>query len=345
MEKLKTRVEIFKELFPSEPKFRVKQINEGLFNFKNNCFDDLLNFKKEQREEMKKSLSFMTVKKASIFQSKHQDTYKAIVKGVDGQRFETVLMENKKGAYTICVSSQIGCAMKCNFCATGMMGFKRNLLSDEIVDQYRFWRYFLLTENIDKRISNIVFMGMGEPMANYQNVKDAINTILDNTDLGPTKITVSSVGILPMLTKSLTDLSWPNVRIAISLHSADAKRRKEIVPTTQEGFLEKLVVWVNEYHRLKGSKKHHITFEYTLINGVNDSVENAKLLAKYIKQTGNSKINVIPLNPVPGKEYETSHNDRIKVFKETLRKYHLDVTQRKTMGEDIAAACGQLLVK
>jgi 23S rRNA (adenine2503-C2)-methyltransferase len=273
--------------------------------------------------------------------------------------FETVLMGNAREQWTVCVSSQIGCAMGCVFCATGKMGFKRHLTADEIADQIRFWREFLTKKpGIAQRISNVVFMGMGEPFANIENVKTAIDLWIKYTDLGPTHITVSTVGILPALEKVLTDKTWPPVRIAISLHSADEKRRKTIVPSTEEGFLKKLADWCVRYGKIHGNRRHHLTFEYTLINEVNDSPEHATLLAKYIRLAGRApdgltpslsrggpKLNVIPLNAVAGSLLRKSQRNRIEQFKAIILGSGLDVTERRTMGDDISAACGQLALE
>jgi len=244
------------------------------------------------------------------------------------------------------VSSQIGCSMRCSFCATGAMGLKRSLTSDEIVDQYRFWKYFLAQRpSLPQRISNIVFMGMGEPLANYDVIKQTIHTWFKYTDLGPTKITVSTVGILPRLEKLLEDPDWPSVRIAISLHSANEVKRKEIVPTSVPDFLTRLAKWTHDYDKRYGNRRHWITFEFILINGVNDSDEHAEELARYVKKTAARKINIIPYNPVKGKVFERSQEKNIDHFKSVLRSHGIDVTQRKTMGDDIAAACGQLAVE
>ena len=298
------------------------------------------------RDTLIKDVPWISSTLFHMFKNQRGDTYKAVLKTPDGKFFETVLMANKREQWTICVSSQIGCAMKCTFCATGTMGLTRSLTSDEIVDQYRFWKNFL-KENPDlaQRISNVVFMGMGEPLANYDNVKSAVTTWLEQTDLGPTRITVSSVGILPLLEKILTDPTWPHVRIAISLHSANLERRKEIVPTTAPDFLNKLADWSNLYAKTLGNRRHYITYEYTLLNEVNDTEEHAEELADYILTTGSSKINVIPYNPVAGKSFQRSQDDRIKKFKSILRERGINVTQRRTMGDDIAAACGQLVAQ
>lgn len=344
--KIISRKEKFKELFPNAPAFRLKQIEQALFNPSIWSWEEVSTLDKPMREILSSQVPWMSVIHNKVYTSKNQDTFKAVLSSIDDKQFETVLMANKKGQWTICVSSQIGCAMKCVFCATGTMGLKRSLLADEIVDQYRFWKKFLLAKpNLPQRISNVVFMGMGEPMANYENVKEAINIWLKYTDIGPTKITVSSVGILSQLEKILVDKDWPRVRIAISLHSANQTKREEIVPTTIPDFLKKLADWSQRYAKTLGTQKHHITYEYILINEVNDTPQFAHELGKYISKTGSSKINVIPYNPVEKKSFKRSVQNRIDDFKEILLSYNIDVTQRKTMGDDISSACGQLVTE
>jgi 23S rRNA (adenine2503-C2)-methyltransferase len=341
-----TRKSILDEFFPNEPNFRIKQIKAGLFDPKYKNIEDITPLPKQMRETLaEQDFPWMSVRLHKLFESENGDTWKAILKGADERLFETVLMRNKREQWSICVSSQIGCAMKCTFCATGTMGLKRSLTADEITDQYRFWQQFVATrEDLDERISNVVFMGMGEPMANYDNVKEAIQTWLDNTDIGPTKITVSSVGILSQLERVLNDDDWPPVRIAISLHSANQTKREEIVPTTVPDFLGHLADWSHRYQTIKGNRNHHITYEYVLLAGVNDTPEIARELATYIAKTGVSKVNVIPYNPVEGKDFTRGDQDRIDEFKDILRARDITVTQRKTMGDDIAAACGQLVI-
>ncbi len=361
------------ELFPDAPSYRRAQIECAVFDPALTGWDQVSTLPKAMRETLEREVPWMSVSLAASFVSKRGDTVKALLATHDGQRFESVLMANRRGQWTICVSSQIGCAMKCTFCATGAMGLKRSLSAEEIADQYRVWRQYLAEHNDElthgtadivggdesdddedaapsspdtlrssQRISNVVFMGMGEPLANYENVKKAIAMWLSYTDLGSTRITVSTVGVLPQLEKLLTDPTWPPVRIAISLHSANQERRKEIVPTTAPRFLEKLADWAKRYEELHGNRRHHVTFEYTLLSGVNDTPELARELAAYVTKTGATKVNVIPWNPVFGKPFERSQRDRIDAFKKILRDKGVTITERKTMGDDIAAACGQL---
>lgn len=331
-----------KEILESFKPFKKRLFFQAYFDLNNHSFSDFTNFSKSERNLMEHHLHFQVFKKETIFESKKGDTFKALLETYDGLKIETVLMENARGAYTICVSSQVGCAMGCTFCATGTMGLKRNLEFIEILAQYRFWSKFIKNRRLDKEILNVVFMGMGEPLANYLNVRETLNVWIDLKLLGPTRITVSTVGVLPALQRILVDPLWPNVRIAISLHSADSRKRKEIVPTTVARFHQKLIDWSRAYFKKFSSNRLRVTFEYTLIDGVNDSLEHAKELANYILEFGKAKLNVIPLNAVPGQAFEPSQKENINLFKNKVLHMGVDVTQRKTMGEDINAACGQL---
>ncbi len=334
----------FKRLFGDIPKYRLKQIYTAQFGGDCDSWQSISTLPQTMRDKLGDIL-WISVRAITIQESANKDTYKAVLEGYDDKKFETVLMRNKKEQWSICVSSQVGCAMKCTFCATGDMGLKRSLTEDEIADQYRFWFEFLCKNNLpNPRISNVVFMGMGEPMANYDNVKIAIHRWLDYTDLGPTKITVSTVGVLSQMRRLLDDPDWPIVKIAISLHSADQTRREEIVPTTPPDFLKKIIDWSHEYNNKLGNRSHHITYEYTLLAGVNDSLEDAKLLGSFVRKTAFSKVNVIPYNPVKGKLFSRTDIERKTIFKDTLRLMGINVTERKTMGDDIDAACGQLSI-
>jgi len=340
---LLTREQRFRSLFPAAPAFRFRQAEEALFKTGAAGWGSVSVFPKAMRETAEREIPWMSVQVHHVYQSKDQETFKAVLLTEDKLRFETVLMGNAREQWTVCVSSQVGCAMGCVFCATGAMGLKRSLSGDEIMDQLRFWHTFLSSRPaLAARISNVVFMGMGEPLANYDHVKKAIHAWLAYTDIGATHITVSTVGVLPMMEKILSDPEWPPVRIAISLHSADQAEREKIIPSTGPKFLEKLADWCRRYQQILGNRRHHLTFEYTLISNVNDAEEQAEKLARYLKKAGKPKLNVIPLNTVIGKKFSRSAQERIDRFKAVLLRHGIDVTQRRTMGDDIAAACGQL---
>lgn len=342
-----SRHQQFETLFPHEPAFRWKQIEAGLFSDAQS-WNELSTIPKTMRDRLV-SIPWMTIVLDQIHVSGNGDTHKALLKVNGEKQIETVLMKNPRGAWTICVSSQVGCAMRCGFCATGKMGLTRSLTADEIVDQYRFWMNYLATSSTlstsstSNRISNIVYMGMGEPLANYEEVKASLNALLTHTDLGRTRITVSTVGVLPRLEQILTDKDWPHVRLAVSLHSAIPETRKQIVPTSYDDFLPKLENWAKRYLEIFGNRRHHLTFEYVMLKDVNDTPAHAKVLAIFVNRIGHVRVNLIPYN-LTGVEFECSEDAVIKQFLETLEDRNVTATRRRTIGSDIAAACGQLIV-
>lgn len=364
---IQSRREQFEALFPDEQSFRWKQIEDAFFSSAKE-WEDVTTISKIMREKLT-AIPWMSVTAKTVQVSGNGDTHKVLLQVAGDKEIETVLMKNRAGAWTICVSSQVGCAMRCGFCATGKMGLTRSLIADEIVDQYRFWKGYEgikgfkgieekalsltpstplkplnpSTPSTPFRISNIVFMGMGEPLANYEEVKAALNTLLKFTDIGTTRITVSTVGVLPRLEQLLTDPDWPHVRLAVSLHSAIEETRKKIVPTSYDEFLPKLADWAKRYLQKFGNRRHHLTFEYVMLKGVNDTPAHAKALSTFVNRIGRIKVNLIPYN-LTGVEFERSTDSAIDQFLQTLHANRLIATTRRTMGEDIAAACGQLIV-
>ena len=351
------------------PRYRLQQIETALFDPKNSGWNDISTLPKDLRETLSQEIPWMTIEAEHILESKRKDCFKGAFTTIDKKRIESVLMRNARGHWTICVSCQVGCAMNCSFCATGKMGFTRNLSSDEIVDQYRFWNIFLHKSwsgtapvpdpfpergqvhrnvpdpetNPSQRITNIVYMGMGEPLANYENVKTSLNRILKNTDIGHTRITVSTVGVLPQMQKLLGDPEWPPVKIAISLHSADPVTRKEIVPSTADRFFDRLAEWMRDAYAKNPTRRNHITFEYILIEGVNETKEDAKKLIHFAQNAGVPvKVNLIPYNKTPGNAFTQSALERQNAFQKMLEYAGITATIRKPMGDDIAGACGQL---
>ncbi|OGI21028.1 MAG: hypothetical protein A3J06_00745 [Candidatus Moranbacteria bacterium RIFCSPLOWO2_02_FULL_48_19] len=363
-----TRKEQFFSLFPEAPPFRFRQFETALFDPSFKDFSGISTMPFLMRERLDEKMPWLALRPAHVLESVKKDTYKAVVTLGDEARVETVLMHNARGQWTVCVSAQVGCAMACTFCATGKMGFTRNLISDEIVDQYRFWKMFLHERpKLPERISNVVFMGMGEPLANYDAVKLAIQELLKHTDLGPTHITVSTVGLLPMLRKILKDPEWPAVRLAVSLHSADSETRKAMMPTSFDTFLEELMVWTKEYFEKNESRRRHLTFEYVMLSKINDTEMHAEALIRFARRVGKVRINLIPYNFTPqnskriagparndsrsdsGRQAGSVYRDSLSVdftrFETLLKEAGVTVMRRRTMGDDIAAACGQLIVE
>lgn len=346
-----SRREKFATLFPDAPTFRWRQMEGALFSPAFQSFSDVSSMPLAMRASLAQALPWLSLTEVVVLPSASKDTYKAIVETVDGKRVETVLMQNARSQWTVCVSSQVGCAMACTFCATGTMGFSRNLLADEIVDQVRFWEIYLrksptLRDSKGEplsRISNVVYMGMGEPLANYDHVKESLRLLLGYTDIGLTRITVSTVGLLPMLQKLLRDPTWPAVRLAVSLHSADPNTRAQMMPSSYQGFLDGLETWTKAYFDTFASRRRHLTFEYVMLSQVNDTMHHAGALIRFARRVGKVRINLIPYN-FTGSVYRDSLPGDFERFQKQLEDAGVTVTRRRTMGDDISAACGQLVV-
>jgi len=337
------------EILSKEKPFRRDQIFRAWFDLNISGYETITTLPAPLRESLKAE-AWITVKEIIVKQSKAGNTFKALLKLADDQTIETVLMardslkKSKDGKrYTICVSTQVGCPMNCAFCATGESGFCRNLDWREIVDQYRFWQKFLhdYLGAAKEKIDNIVLMGQGEPLANYENVKGALNLLLQYTDVGPSKITLSTAGIGEMMDKMIEDEDFPPVRFALSLHSAIESTRKIIMPSHRPGFLEFLPEWASRYHKHISSRAHFIGLEYTLLAGVNDDDNHLKALIKLASKMGRVRINLIPYNAAAG-EFRGSSPEIIKKWHEALMAAGFTSTIRFSQGQDIEAACGQL---
>lgn len=344
-----------KEILSSEPTYRQKQIEKAWFDVKIDSYDNITTLPLELRTKLK-SFSWLTVKPFKLQKSSSDNTRKILFELHDGKLIETVVMGRKNlkegstdetpDRYTICISSQAGCPMRCAFCATGRAGFKRNLLAEEIIDQYRYCQRLLAGENA--RINNIVVMGQGEPLLNYDNMKRALNVLLKNTDLGETKITVSTAGVVPAMDQVLEDNDFPAVRWAVSLHSAIEDSRKKIMPSHRKDFLDFLVDWSKRYHKKFGTRTHFIGLEYIMLGGINDDDEHLKALIKLCKKMPHIRINLIPYNHT-GSEPVDNINFFNRTAPEIIEKWHKTLmdagfvsTIRYSQGQDIAAACGQL---
>lgn len=322
-----------------EPTYRYTQIERAWFTLPS--WENVTTIPKELREKLTAQFAWLSLVGTKVLTSPRDGTKKAIVTLADGSKVEAVLMPNAKGKYTVCVSSQVGCGMACTFCATGKMGLKRNLTPDEIVDQVRFWRF----TQPDCTISNIVFMGMGEPMVNYDAVRQSLHILIDQMHIAPTRITVSTVGVSVILKKILTDTDFPPVRIAFSLHAGTDATRLSIVPSHKTTSMKKIFEWAQAYIDTLSNRRHHLTFEYVMLAGVNDMPTEARALVKLFSPVKHRiKFNLIPWNPI-GKEFHTSKEEALHVFADILEQADFTTTIRYSKGLDIAAACGQLIVK
>jgi 23S rRNA (adenine2503-C2)-methyltransferase len=313
--------------------YRVSQILKWTYLRQADSFEIMTDLSKELRNLL--SLHFTIARLEKIHVETSQDgARKYLFKLRDGNHIESVLIP-ERNHYTLCISSQVGCAHGCRFCRTAQRGFIRNLTRGEIVAQVRD----VLNDLDDvKRLSNIVFMGMGEPLANYDNLIGAIETITDS-DVGlkfsNRRVTVSTAGLAPKLSKLGRD---SRVNLAISLNATDNKTRDMIMPINRKYPIEKLIEACRLFPLGPGRR---ITFEYVLIKGVNDSIEDAERLVSLLKPI-KSKINLIPFNEHEGSEFLRPEDSVINRFQEILIKNHYTAIIRHSKGEDISAACGQL---
>ncbi len=257
----------------------------------------------------------------------------------DGLFTETVVMPSENRV-TLCLSSQVGCRMGCTFCQTGKIGFKRNLSSGEILSQILIGNQRLKAMGDDRQITNVVFMGMGEPLDNYKEVVNACRTMIDPKFFGLSKhrITISTSGLVPELRRLAIDLP---VRLAISLHSADDIRRSSLMPVNRKYPLEELKKALMEY---PAPSRYGITFEYVMIQDENDSLADAKKLVKFLHGI-KAKVNLIPMNHFPGSSLSSSEQERIDTFQKYLSDRSIPAPVRYSRGQDVSAACGQLAAK
>jgi len=322
-----------------EKPFRADQVMQWIYRRGLDDFDGMTNVAKDLREKMKGWFSIQTPELIAE-QTSTDGTRKWVLRLDGGNAVETVYIpEDNRG--TLCISSQVGCAMDCSFCSTGKQGFNRNMTTAEIIAQVWFVAKALGSDFQNERvISNVVFMGMGEPMANYQPVVTAIRILLDDFGFGLSKrrVTVSTSGLVPFMDRLREDV---DVALAVSLHAPNDDLRDELVPINRKYPLGELMDACHRYTQRKGPKAH-IVYEYVMLDGVNDSLGHAKELARLL---GNlpAKINLIPFNPFPKAGYKRSPSERIRAFADYLRSRDIVCTTRKTRGDDIDAACGQLV--
>lgn len=297
-------------------------------------FEAMTDISKRLREQLQQ-VAEIRIPELIFVQPALDGTRKWLIELEDGQRIETVYIPDD-GRSTICVSSQVGCALDCSFCSTAQQGFNRNLSVAEIIGQV-----WIAARELGSPPSNIVMMGMGEPLANFDAVVTAMNIMQDDLAYMVSKyrVTVSTSGIVPALNKlkQLCDIS-----LAVSLHAPDNALRDELVPINRKYPLEELIPACREF--VRGDKRRKVTWEYVMLDGVNDSLQHAKALIRLLEGTP-SKVNLIPFNPFPGSRYQVSPPERVEVFRQRLKRSGIIATTRKTRGDDIDAACGQLVGK
>jgi len=321
------------------PAFRSRQIVEAIYKKGIKDFSDMTSLPKNLREDLTKNEKIYSLDPITIQSSPSSQTEKVLFFLHDNQKIETVLMNYADGRHTVCVSSQAGCQLGCKFCATGMLKFGRNLTYQEICDQILFFHQKLIRQN--DHLTNIVYMGMGEPFMNYENVITSIK-YLNNEDyfnLGARRITISTAGVCDGIDKlSLEPLQ---VNLAISLHAPNQQIREKIMPIARRFNLETLMKSVENYLE---KTNRRVSYEYVMLKDINDSPENAGELAKLIKNQL-CHVNLIPYNKTDHPDIDQSNREKIQNFKNILTDLGINATIRMTMGQDIDAACGQLANK
>ena len=324
----------------NEPTFRLKQIIKSIYQ------DGILDFNKINNipKLLKEKLIDFKILSFGIDELKEGvDSVKALLSLEDGNFIESVLIKNSTG-FTVCISTQVGCTMNCSFCATGQNGFKRNLTSEEITDQILFWKNYLSDKKIGN-ITNIVYMGMGEPFLNYENVKESIKKFIDPGffNIGARSISVSTSFPSSVNIEKFTK-EFPQVNLAISLHFADNKKRSLYMPINEKTDLLDIQKFIEKYLEINNRK---IFLEYIMLDDINDNEYDANKLIEFVKVIRKNyliHINLIKYNST-FKNFNSSKKEKIIKFEHYLLREGISVTMRKSMGEDINGACGQLAGK
>lgn len=315
-----------------EKAFRAKQLYQWLHEKLADNFDEMTNLSAAFREKLKEEYFLTSLKKLDVKISAIDGTRKYLFGLSDGNVIESVWMKYKHGN-SVCISSQVGCRMGCRFCASTLDGLERNLLPSEMLDQI-----YQIQKDTGERVSNVVVMGSGEPMDNYDNLLKFIRLLSSEGGLNISQrnITVSTCGIVPGIRRFADE--GLSVTLALSLHAPNDEVRKTLMPVANSYPLSEVMAACHEYFEKTGRR---LTFEYSLVKGVNDNLDEARALVKLIKHQ-NGHVNLIPVNPIKERDYVQSNREAIEVFKNYLEKNGINVTIRREMGRDINGACGQL---
>lgn len=328
-----------------EPKFRAKQIYQWVYVHGATSFEQMTNLSKDLRARLAEKFS-LTRPKIVTEQISKDKTHKWLLEFADGQRIETVYIpESDRGS--VCISTQVGCAVGCTFCHTGSQKITRNLTAGEIVSQFMVardvYKEWPSTSQENRLISNIVVMGMGEPLHNVDNVIAALKLLTDGDGIAISKrkVTLSTSGIVPNMLRIAKETG---VKLAVSLHAPNNEKRSQIMPINKRYPIEEILQACQEYQKIVTSR--FITFEYLMLDGINDSLDDARQLIDLMKKFKiGAKFNLIPFNPWPGCPYKPSSNNRVHAFAKELEKAGFAAPIRIARGQDILAACGQLKSK
>lgn len=315
-----------------EKKFRAKQIYEWLHVKLAEDFDEMTNISKDLKSKLRENCYITALEPVEVLTSKIDGTQKYLFRLSDGNVIESVLMKYKFGN-SVCISTQVGCRMGCRFCASTIGGLERCLTVSEMLDEI-----YRIQKITGKRVSNVVLMGTGEPLDNYDNVLKFVKMLTDENGLhiSQRNITISTCGLADNILR-LADEEL-QITLALSLHAADDGTRKELMPVANKYSIEEVLDACRYYFNKTGRR---VTFEYSLVSGVNDTPEHAKRLAQLLKSM-HGHVNLIPVNPVKERNYRQSDRKSVMDFKNMLEKYRINVTIRREMGRDINGACGQL---
>ncbi|MEJ2649774.1 MAG: 23S rRNA (adenine(2503)-C(2))-methyltransferase RlmN [Sedimentisphaerales bacterium] len=323
-----------------EKRFRANQVIQWIHQYGVNDFAEMTNLSKDLRVKLEEMAEIRTPE-IVVDQGSNDGTHKWLLKVDSGNSVETVFIP-EKGRGTLCVSTQVGCALECSFCSTAQQGFNRNLTVAEIIGQVWVANKALGKDpKGDRIISNVVFMGMGEPLLNFENTVKTIDLLMDDFAYGLSKrrVTVSTSGVVPAI-KRLKEVS--DVALALSLHAPNDKLRDELVPLNKKYNIREVLDACKQY--IDGDTRRKVTIEYVMLEGVNDSINHARSLVNLLKGLP-SKVNLIPFNPFPNTQFKRSSEDSINRFRDVLMKGGLITITRRTRGDDIDAACGQLVGK
>ena len=327
-------LEELKEEFKMQglPAFRANQVYQWMHQKLAAGFEDMTNLSKDLRRELEEKYEYTCLTPVRIQESKLDGTKKFLFELNDGNFVESVFMRYQHGN-SVCISSQVGCKMGCRFCASTLDGWERNLLPSEMLDQI-----YAITRSVGERISNVVVMGTGEPLDNLEHLIRFIRLLTneDGLHISQRNITVSTCGLVPQIRRLAEEKL--QITLALSLHATTNEKRRELMPVTNTYPLEEVLAACGEYAKITGRR---ITFEYSLVGGINDTKEDAEELITIAKKYA-GHVNLIPVNPIKERDYKRGSKQEILAFKNKLEKNEINVTIRREMGRDIDGACGQL---
>ncbi len=326
------------------PKYRLDQLRRAVFDEAAAAYKDVAVLPAALRERLEQAAPLMSAAEKTVVVSQDRRAYKALLTLADGRVVETVLLRPSQTRWTTCISSQVGCAIGCTFCATGLMGFTRDLTPEEITDQVLFWRQYMKRNGLEGRLDNVVYMGMGEPFASYDNVAESLRVLMDQKQfgIGARHIAVSTSGLAPQIERFAAD--FPQVNLALSLHAADDALRAKLVPLNKAFPLARLAQALKTYLS-KTSRK--VFLEYVLLRGENDRSEDADRLIAWVKSIGEPEL--LHVNLIVFNKTDTPHDAtpeaEARRFQARLLAAGLKATVRQNLGRDIRGACGQLIAE